>query len=90
MKQNYEFFGSLSRWFTDRMERLESGYTMDLDSTVFVRYGEQEGSKKGYNTKKYGRNSHHPLISVYQNPISSLTAGSGAEIQLLPHLLSIL
>ncbi|MQL46424.1 transposase, partial [Escherichia coli] len=27
------------------------------------RYGEQEGSKRGYNPQKPGRNSHHPLIA---------------------------
>ncbi len=37
--------------------------TIDLDSTVITRYGEQEGAKKGYNPKKIGRNSHHPLIA---------------------------
>jgi hypothetical protein len=37
---------------------------IDLDSTVFVRYGNQEGSRKGYNPEKHGRNSHHPLIAV--------------------------
>lgn len=39
------------------------GHTLDLDSTVFCRYGEkQEGSLKGYNPKKPGRPSHHPLV----------------------------
>jgi hypothetical protein len=31
------------------------GHTLDLDSTIFVRYGSQEGSKKRYNPKKRGR-----------------------------------
>jgi len=39
------------------------GHTLDLDSTVFVRYGKQEGSAKGYNPKKPGRNSHHPIMA---------------------------
>jgi Transposase DDE domain group 1 len=40
------------------------GHTLDLDSTVFCRYGEkQEGSLKGYNPKKPGRPSHHPLVA---------------------------
>jgi hypothetical protein len=64
MKQNYEFFGNLSRWLISRLKVLESGHTIDLDSTVFVRYGNQEGSRKGYNPEKHGRNSHHPLIAV--------------------------
>src|SRR5206468_9136409 len=39
------------------------GHTLDLDSTVLCRYGEQEGSLKGYNPKKPGRPSHHPLVA---------------------------
>lgn len=38
-------------------------FTLDLDSSVITRYGEQEGAKKGYNPQKPGRNSHHPLIA---------------------------
>lgn len=35
--------------------------TLILDSTVCERYGAQEGARKGYNPKKPGRPSHHPL-----------------------------
>lgn len=35
-----------------------------LDSSVCQRYGKQEGAKKGYNPKKPGRPSHHPLIAM--------------------------
>jgi len=38
-------------------------FTLDIDSTVMTRYGEQEGAKKGYNPAKRGRPSHHPLIA---------------------------
>lgn len=38
-------------------------FTLDIDSSVITRYGEQEGAKKGYNPKKKGRNSHHPIIA---------------------------
>ncbi len=37
--------------------------TIDLDSSVITRYGNQEGAKKGYNPNKKGRNSHHPLMA---------------------------
>lgn len=40
-----------------------SSFTLDLDSSVINRYGEQEGSKRGYNPNKKGRNSHHPLMA---------------------------
>lgn len=39
------------------------GHTLDLDSTVFGRYGSQEGSQKGHNPRKPGRPSHHPLLA---------------------------
>jgi len=38
-------------------------FTLDIDSSVMTRYGEQEGAKKGYNPSKRGRASHHPLIA---------------------------
>ena len=39
------------------------GHPLDLDSTVFCRYGEQDGSLKGHNPIKHGRPSHHPLVA---------------------------
>jgi hypothetical protein len=46
--------------------RLEAdeGDVLDLDSTVFERYGRQEGSLKGHNPRKHGRPSHHPLLAM--------------------------
>lgn len=38
-------------------------FTLDIDSTIFTRYGHQEGSKVGYNPQKKGRKSHHPIIA---------------------------
>lgn len=37
---------------------------MDLDSTVLCREGKQEGARKGFNPRRKGRNSHHPLLAV--------------------------
>jgi hypothetical protein len=34
----------------------------DLDSTVLVLYGKQEMARIGYNPKKWGRPSYHPLL----------------------------
>jgi hypothetical protein len=39
------------------------GHTLDLDSTVFCRYGDQAGSLKGHTPAKPGRPSHHPLVA---------------------------
>lgn len=38
-------------------------FTLDVDSSVMTRYGEQQGALKGYNPVKRGRPSHHPLIA---------------------------
>ena len=39
-------------------------FTLDIDSSIMTRYGQQqEGAKKGYNPRKKGRPSHHPLIA---------------------------
>jgi hypothetical protein len=35
-----------------------------MDSTVFERYGRQQGALKGHNPRKHGRPSHHPLLVV--------------------------
>lgn len=51
-------------WQLERLPKQEGGYSLDLDSTVFERYGQQEGARKGYNPKKHGRASHHPLLAV--------------------------
>lgn len=51
-------------WQVGRLPKRAGGYSLDLDSTVFERYGEQEGVKKGYNPRKPGRGSHHPLLAV--------------------------
>ena len=40
------------------------GAVLDLDSTVFERYGPQEGALKGHNPRKHGRPSHHPLLAI--------------------------
>ena len=42
----------------------KDGITIDLDSSVFERYGKQEGAEIGYNPKKPGRPSHHPLFAI--------------------------
>jgi hypothetical protein len=38
-------------------------FTLDIDSSVMTRYGQQEDATKGYNPNKRMRLSHHPLIA---------------------------
>jgi Transposase DDE domain group 1 len=54
----------LAEWQMQRLPVRSEGYTLDLDSTVFERYGKQEGSLKGHNPRKHGRPSHHPLLAM--------------------------
>jgi hypothetical protein len=42
--------------------RLRSSLVFDLDSVVLVIYGHAEGARVGYNPKKRGRRSYHPLL----------------------------
>jgi len=58
------FYEPLWAWQLAWLPKRTGGYSLDLDSTVFERYGEQEGVKKGYNPRKPGRGSHHPLLGV--------------------------
>jgi hypothetical protein len=51
----------LMRW---RVSGVPREVMLVLDSHVAVRYGEkQAGAEKGYNAKKPGRRSHHPLLA---------------------------
>ncbi|WP_298159109.1 transposase [Ferrovum sp.] len=50
------------RWLFDQIHALKS-VTLDLDSTVITRNGEQEGAVRGYNPGRRGRVSHHPLLA---------------------------
>ena len=63
--RNTEVFPKLQKWFIENLG--VDNITIDLDSTVITRYGQQEGSAKGYNRNKRGRNSHHPLGIYFTN-----------------------
>lgn len=54
-------FDHLYGWFFKNLQF--DNYTLDFDSTVEQRCGEQEGTAKGYNPKRPGRQSHHPLLA---------------------------
>lgn len=58
------FYEPMWVWPLARLPKREGGYSLELDSTVFERYGKREGVRKGYNPKKPGRGSHHPLLAV--------------------------
>jgi Transposase DDE domain group 1 len=64
MGEVHRLFDPLAEWQMERLPQRSEGYSLDLDSTVFERYGNQEGSLKGHNPRKHGRPSHHPLLAV--------------------------
>ena len=96
-KQIELFFPPLTAWLLGKLAPQTA--SLDLDSTVFERYGNQQGAKKGYNPRKPGHHSHHPLVAVLAEPLFILhgwlrsgntTAGRGVlaflteALQLVP------
>ena len=62
-RRTTEVSEALMRFSLRAMRPILLGHTLDLDSTVFCRYGEQDGRLKGHNPIKRGRPSHHPLVA---------------------------
>ena len=58
------FSPACGAWQLARLPECSAGYSLDLDSTVFERYGQQQGALRGPNPRKHGRPSHHPLVAV--------------------------
>lgn len=63
-KHNVEFSNAQSKlrqkvW----NKKSQSNVTIDIDSTVRGVYGRQEGVEKGFNSKKKGQRSYHPLLA---------------------------
>jgi len=58
------FWRPLWRWSLGVLRCPKAGFSLDLDSTVFCREGSQQGALKGFNPRRKGRKSHHPLLGV--------------------------
>ena len=75
-----DFYSNLSQWQIERLPERTEGYSLDLDSTVFERYGRQQGALKGYNP----RNMVVPAITHFwqswQRLISFCIRGFAAAI----------
>ena len=74
---NQKVFGYFYDWFFSQL-RFDN-YTLDFDSSVLTRYGKQQGARKGYNPRKPGRASHHPLLAFVAdcNMVANLWLRSG-------------
>lgn len=77
-KEVDSFFPALSVWLLERLPTREA--TLDLDSTVFERFGRQEGAKKSYNPRRPGRLSHHPPLAALAEPMFILHGWLAAEL----------
>lgn len=58
------FWRPLWDWQLGLVRGRPEGFSLDLDSTVFQRSGQQAGVARGYNPQRPGRGSHHPLLAV--------------------------
>jgi hypothetical protein len=93
------FWRPLWRWLICRLPQPEKGFSLDLDSTIFSRHGaQQQGAARGYNPRRPGRLSHHPLLAVLAEAnfvlhawlrSGNTGAGQGA-VQFLTEALSLL
>jgi hypothetical protein len=62
MELNDRIFPALMRGFFEQIKI--DGMTIDVDSTVITRYGNQKNAEVGYyNPTKRGRASHHPILA---------------------------
>ena len=62
MLANERVQAEVYRWLFSKIGALKQ-VTLDVDSTVITRNGEQEGALRGYNPNRCGRASHHPLLA---------------------------
>ncbi|MDI9320734.1 MAG: hypothetical protein QM530_09725 [Phycisphaerales bacterium] len=63
METNEKVFPAFYQWFFNNLSF--NNFTLDLDSSVITRYGDQQGAAAGYNAKMRGRKSHHPLMTFF-------------------------
>jgi hypothetical protein len=61
-----QFFPSLWRWLFSQYA--PSQCILDLDSTIFQRFGHQQGAERGYNPSRRNGRIHHPLVAFVSKP----------------------
>ena len=61
VRQIVRVHDQLRRELSD-MPKSPSSLIFDIDSVVLTLYGRQQGARVGYNPKKHGRRSYHPLL----------------------------
>jgi hypothetical protein len=66
LEQSDHNFAKLNSWWFSQLQI--DKITVDIDSTVLTRFGEQECVEVGYNPRRHGRASHHPIIAFAAEP----------------------
>jgi len=61
IRQLVRLHDSLRAYLFD-LPRIRYSLIFDIDSAVLVIYGKHEGARVGYNPKKHGRRSYHPIF----------------------------
>jgi hypothetical protein len=78
---NAAFFPALYRWLLER--HAPERTVLDLDSTLFQRFGRQEGAEHGYNPTRRSGRAHRPLVAFLAQPVlvlhAWLRAGNAAD-----------
>ena len=59
-------FSKFNQWWHNALDY--NNMTLDVDSTIITRFGEQEGAEVGYNPRYLGRKSHHPILASLAGP----------------------
>ena len=70
--QNAAFFPALFQWLLAQHPPGRS--QLDLDSTLFQRFGHQEGAEHGYNPTRRSGRTHRPLVAFLSQPMLVLHA----------------
>jgi hypothetical protein len=90
------FFLPLWQWLLEQQSARRC--LLDLDSTVFQRYGQQAGAVRGYNPARRKGECHHPLLAFISEPTlvlhswlrSGNAADSGGAVAFLQEALGLL
>lgn len=91
-----QFFPPLWQWLFRQLP--PRACLLDLDSTIFQRYGQQEGAERGFNRTRRNGRSHHPLVAFVTEPVLVLhtwlrmgnTADNRGAVEFLTEALQLL
>jgi hypothetical protein len=82
--QCQRFFSGLWSWQWERLPECTCGYSLDWDSTVFGRYGRQQGALRGPNPRQHGDPRLIRCWRCWPKRTLFCTAGCAAATAALP------